>query len=145
MTPEFAQRHVILAGIALLAAVVALVIATRRDDEGAAERTLTSVPVVGQGWYNAVAAPYRPATRDRNACGKRMRADTPGVAHPVLPCGAKIVVAHEGHEVVTEVVDRGPNAPGRDFDLTVALAQRIELSRQGPIQWRFAREDGSVE
>ena len=139
MTPQFAQRQLILAGIAMLAAVVTLAVANRRGDDTAAEPAPTSVPVAGEGWYNAIAAPYRPASKQKNACGRRIRPDTPGVAHPVLPCGAKIVIAHDGHEVVTEVVDLGPKVAGRDFDVTVALAQQIELREQEPIQWRWAR------
>ena len=141
MTRAFAQRQLILAGVALLAAIVALVVTERRSsgeaEEGAPERG--SVAVVGEGWYQAVAAPYRPTAGDRTGCGIVLKADTPGVAHPVLPCGAKIVLSHDGREVLTEVIDRGPGVPGRDFDVTLAVAQRLGLTGQQPISWRFAK------
>ena len=44
-----------------------------------------------------------------------------------------------GHEVLTDVVDRGPNVPGRDFDITKALADRLGLHGTQTIKWRFAR------
>ncbi len=97
-------------------------------------------PREGGDWYAALAAPY---TFDegsaKTACGITITAKTMGVAHPVLPCGAKIVLALDGREVLTEVVDRGPDVPGRDFDVTVAVAQRLGLTGQEEIRWRFAR------
>jgi rare lipoprotein A (peptidoglycan hydrolase) len=61
------------------------------------------------------------------------------VAHPVLPCGVKIYIRFNGHEVLTQVVDRGPNVPGRDFAITKALADRIGLHGTQQIEWRYAR------
>ncbi len=138
MSTGLAQRQLVLAGVALLAAVVALAIAGWGDADDSA-RGRSSVPVVGSGWYYAVAAPYRPAAGKQSACRVNLRADTNGVAHPVLPCGAKIVLSFEDREVVTEVIDRGPSVPGRDFDVTAALAVRLGLTEQAPVKWRFAR------
>ena len=61
-----------------------------------------------------------------------------GVAHPVLPCGAKVVLRYEDVQVLTQVIDRGTGVPGREFDLTAALARRIGLDGVQPIRWRFA-------
>jgi rare lipoprotein A len=65
---------------------------------------------------------------------------TEGIAHPVLPCGVRLFIRFQGREVLTQVVDRGPAAPGRDFDLTKALADRIGLHGTQIIQWRYAVE-----
>jgi rare lipoprotein A (peptidoglycan hydrolase) len=40
--------------------------------------------------------------------------------------------------VLTQVIDRGPYAPGREFQLTKALADEIDLHGVQPIKWRFA-------
>lgn len=129
----------ILAGAALLGLIVALAVVSRRDAAAEREPAFTSVSVVGQGWYEGVAAPYRPPAGQKTACGVVLRPDTPGVSHPVLPCGVKIVISYESNEVLTEVVDRGPSVPGRDFDVTLAVAQRLELRGQQRIRWRYPR------
>lgn len=129
-----------LAGITLIVAVAALALARRdagshRDLPGA-----VSVPGTKSGYYTARAAPYGPTpSHRRTACGEPFTKKTQGVAHPVLPCGVKIYIRFHGHEVLTQVVDRGPNVPGRDLDITKALADRLDLHGTQTIQWRFAR------
>ena len=56
----------------------------------------------------------------------------------MLPCGVKIYIEYNGKQVLTQVVDRGPTAPGREFDLTVALASLLHLDGTQQIRWRFA-------
>jgi rare lipoprotein A (peptidoglycan hydrolase) len=41
--------------------------------------------------------------------------------------------------VFTSVVDRGPFAPGREFEVTPALADLLGLSGVQTIRWSFAR------
>jgi rare lipoprotein A (peptidoglycan hydrolase) len=134
------QRAVWLAGLTLIAAIAALAI-TRRD--AGSNRNLPGavvVPGTKNGYYTARAAPYGPtATRRRTACGKPFLKTTEGVAHPVLPCGVRLYIRFHGREVLTQVVDRGPNVPGRDMDITKALANRLDLHGTQTIQWRFAR------
>jgi rare lipoprotein A len=134
------QRAVWLAGITLVAAIAALAI-TRRD--AGSNRNLpgaVAVPGTKNGYYTARAAPYGPtATRRRTACGKPFLKTTEGAAHPVLPCGVRIYIRFHGREVLTQIVDRGPNVPGREFDITKALANRLDLHGTQTIQWRFAR------
>jgi rare lipoprotein A (peptidoglycan hydrolase) len=134
------QRAVWLAGITFVAAIAALAI-TRRD--GGSGETLPGavvVPGTESGYYSARAAPYGPtASRRRTACGGPFLKTTQGVAHPVLPCGVRVYIRFRGREVLTQVVDRGPNVPGRDFDITKALANRLDLHGTQTIQWRFAR------
>jgi rare lipoprotein A (peptidoglycan hydrolase) len=134
------QRAHWLAGITLIAAIVALAI-TRRD--AGSNRNLPpaiAVPGTKNGYYTATAAPYGPtAGHRRTACGKPFLATTEGVAHPVLPCGVRLYVRFQGREVLTQVVDRGPNVPGRDLDITKALANRLDLHGTQTVQCRFAK------
>jgi rare lipoprotein A (peptidoglycan hydrolase) len=62
-----------------------------------------------------------------------------GVAHPVLPCGAKVYLSYGGRRVLTQVIDRGPNKPGREFGVAKPLADEIGLHGTKPIRWSFAR------
>ena len=41
--------------------------------------------------------------------------------------------------MLTQVVDRGRTVPGREFDLTQALAKLLHVQGTQTIQWRFAR------
>jgi rare lipoprotein A (peptidoglycan hydrolase) len=101
---------------------------------------VTSVPPAGGGWYRATVAPYRPGA-GRTACGQRATPRTLGVAHPVLPCGAKVVLRYGDVQVLTQVIDRGTGAPGREFDLSAELARRMGLEGVQAIRWRFAAPD----
>jgi rare lipoprotein A len=135
------QRAVWLGAICFVAAVAAVAI-TRRDAGGSTKDLPGAVPVPGtkNGYYTARAAPYSSSpAHPRTACGERFLATTEGVAHPVLPCGVRIYIRFHGKEVLTQVVDRGPNVPGRAFDITKALANRLELHGTQTVQWRFAR------
>ena len=71
------------------------------------------------------------------ACG--LPAGTQGVAHPFLPCGAKIFIAYKGGPVLTQVIDKAPAVPGREFDVTKALADKIGLTNVEQVKWAFAR------
>jgi rare lipoprotein A len=134
------QRAVWLAGITLVAAIAAVAI-TRRDAAGNGSLPdAVAVPGTKNGYYTARAAPYGPTpSYRRTACGKPFLKTTEGVAHPVLPCGVRVYIRFHGREVLTQVVDRGPNVPGRDFDVTKALANRLDLHGTQTIQWRFAK------
>ena len=140
MNPQLVQRAVWLAGITLIAAIAALAM---REREAGSNRNLPraiAVPGTKNGYYTAKAAPYGPtAGHRRTACGKPFLKTTEGVAHPVLPCGVRLYIRFHGKEVLTQVVDRGPNVPGRDLDVTKALANRLDLHGTQTIQWRFAR------
>ncbi len=127
------MREVALAGVALLAAVSSLAITEQtRGGNGSAPQP--------EGSYTALAGSSGPAAFGREtACGGVMRPDTQGVSHPTLPCGARIFLTFHGVRVLTQVVDRGPFEPGRQFDLTDALARRLGLRGVHPIQWSYAR------
>jgi rare lipoprotein A (peptidoglycan hydrolase) len=134
VSPAFLRRLLVLTAVALLAGALALVLGRARDaDSGELEP-------VGRS-YEARVAPYGPGRYGRpTACGRDLTPATRGIAHPVLPCGAKLFVSYQGREVPTEVVDRGPHSAGRDFELTEALAAELGLSGVQVVRWRFAGE-----
>jgi len=120
-----------LAGVALLTVAVALVVANRLQH---AKGTSTGP------WYSAFAAPYTPSTGPaKTACGRVIGPKTIGVAHPVLPCGAKLYIQFDGKHAIARVIDRGRAVPGHTFDLTPALARELGLQGTQSIRWRFAR------
>jgi len=141
VSPTLVQRAVCLAGICFVAAIAAVAI-TRRHDDNRSKNLPGAVVVPGtkNGYYTGRAAPYGPtAAHPRTACGTPLTAATQGVAHPVLPCGVRLYIRFHGHEVLTQVIDRGPNVPGREFDIAKALANRLDLHGTQTIQWRFAK------
>ncbi len=140
MTPALVQRAVWLVGICFVAAIAAVAITRRGDGKDDNLPSAVAVPGTKNGYYTARAAPYGPtASHPRTACGQPFLKTTEGVAHPVLPCGVRVYIRFHGREVLTQVIDRGPNVPGRDFDLTKALANRLDLHGAQTIHWRFAK------
>jgi rare lipoprotein A (peptidoglycan hydrolase) len=132
VTTSTGLRAAALAGIALLGVAIALAAARH-------QKTSHELPAPAGQWYSALAAPYTPSSRTtKSACGVRIGPNTAGVAHPVLPCGAKIYIQFGGKEVLTQVIDRGHTAPGRTFDVTQALAKLLGLQGSQTIRWRFA-------
>ena len=139
MRAALLQRELALAAVALIAVVLALAVAALAEDSPAQATAPSSIPAPDGGWYTALAARYRVDTGERlTRCGQPARASLLGVAHPVLPCGAKVVIRFGDVEILTQVVDRGTGKPGREFELTLPLAARVGLSGTQPIQWRFA-------
>ena len=129
MSGTLAQRILALAAIALLGAAAALAVLASQRSSGTGPRPVH--------WYSAVAAPYTPPAR--TSCGLRTNARTLGVAHPVLACGAKLFVSNGATEVLTQVIERGAQLPGREFDVTTALARRLGLHGTQRVRWAFAR------
>ena len=133
MTPHLAQREVALAGLALLAVAVSLAVTAQT-------RTSSANTPQPEGSYVALAGSSGPAAFGRRtACGGVIGPDTVGVSHPTLPCGARVFITFHGQTVLAQVVDRGPYVPGRQFDLTDALARRLGLSGVQEIHWAYAR------
>ena len=121
-----------LAGLVLLAAVVALAVTSGRNG-----RRQTLPPAVGT--YTALAASTGvTAYGKRTACGQIISASTEGVAHPVLPCGVKIYLTYRGRTVLTRVIDHGPLVPGHAFELTEPLANRLGLVGVQRLTWSYA-------
>ena len=134
MKPALVQRLVGLAALALVAALIALA-ATHNGSSVNGH----GLPAPGGGWNRALASPEPlPTKARRTVCGHTLTAKTLGVAHPVLPCNVKLYLLFAGKQVLTEVVDRGPYVPGREFALTHALAEAVGLHGTQPIKWRYA-------
>jgi rare lipoprotein A (peptidoglycan hydrolase) len=130
VTTSVGLRAAALAGVALLGIAIALAVSQGSGDK-------EQLPPPAGQWYSALAAPYTPKS-NKSACGVRLGPKTAGVAHPVLPCGAKIYIEFQGREVLTQVIDRGHTAPGRVFDVTRTLAKMLRLQGTQTVRWRFA-------
>ena len=142
MPPALAQRLATLAAVALLAAVAAMaIVAQRGTNESAA--ALTSAPAPA-GW-NIAFAGSRGATGDaqRTTCGQVLAPQSLGVTHPVLPCGAKVILRSGDKQVLTEVIDNALVEPGRQLEVTDALAKKLGIDGTVELQWRFATRSGS--
>ena len=141
MTRSFSQRLVLLGAVALLASVSAVaVIEQRSADPGAA--ALTSAPAPA-GWNTAFAG-SRGVSGDaqRTTCGQVLAPESLGATHPVLPCGAKVMLRYGDSQVLTEVIDNALVEPGRQLEVTEALAGMLGLDGTVELEWRFAAESG---
>jgi hypothetical protein len=67
------------------------------------------------------------------ACGGHLSRGTVGVANKTLPCGAKVTLRYHGKTVTVPVVDRGPYAGNREFDLTAATKARLGFPSTGTV------------
>jgi rare lipoprotein A len=67
------------------------------------------------------------------ACGGTLLPGTMGVAHKTLPCGTKVKLRYRGRSVTVPVIDRGPYIPGRDYDLTEAVKERLGFPGIGTV------------
>jgi hypothetical protein len=136
-----ALRVGVLAGVALIAVLVAVALVNHFDSSQAQKkRTVTAVPAPGTSW-NDVRAGILALTKKgkKTACGVAIGVTTFGVAHPSLPCGTRIFIAYGDIQVLTQVIARGPYVPGRGLDLTPALAVKLNISGATDVRWRFAR------
>jgi rare lipoprotein A (peptidoglycan hydrolase) len=140
VSPTSVQRAVWLVGVCFVAVIAAVALTRRGVSSDTNLPGAVPVPGTKNGYYTGRAAPYSPsAAHPRTACGQTFTDKTQGVAHPVLPCGVRLYIRFHGKEVLTQVIDRGPTVPGRDFDVTKALANRLDLHGPQTIQWRFAK------
>ena len=67
------------------------------------------------------------------ACGQTLTASTVGVANRTLPCGTKVTFRYRGRTVTARVIDRGPYAAGREWDLTSALKAKLGFGSTGNV------------
>ena len=136
MTTSIGRRAAALAAVALVAIAVALAVEHRTQHT-------SKLPAPAGNWYTALAAPSIPVAKSANqkksACGVAIASSTIGVGNQELPCGVKLYVEYRGKQVLTQVIDRGHTVPGREFDLTQALAKLLRLQGTQTIHWRFAR------
>lgn len=138
MNAKLLERQLALAAVAILAMLGTLAFDRTGAVDAAGEEVAEQPPVAGR-WYEAAVGTYGPGFFGRTtACGVRLTRGTRGVAHPVLPCGARIVVAHGKRERDTRVVDRGPYGAGQEFALTQALANELGVSGVQIVRWKFS-------
>jgi hypothetical protein len=69
----------------------------------------------------------------RTGCGGTLGYSQLGVAHKTLPCGTKVTLRHNGRRVRVPVIDRGPYAGAREYDLTAATARKLGFHGHGSI------------
>jgi len=140
VTDSLVERLLFLGAIALLAAVATLAVVERLPEDGSAAFTSAVAPA---GWNTAFAG-SRGASGDaqRTTCGQVLGPESLGVTHPVLPCGAKVVLRYRDTQVLTEVIDNNLVEPGRQLEVTQALARALGMEGTVEVEWRFATEAG---
>jgi hypothetical protein len=139
MSPALAQREVALAGVALLAAILSLALTSRG---GHAKTPGLLQPVTLNGAWRVSLAGAEPVQYGRRTnCSIVLRPNTIGVIDSVLPCGVKLYVAYgNSPEILTQVIARRPVPPGRKFELTPRLAEKLGIDGVQRIRWVFAGE-----
>jgi len=82
----------------------------------------------------ALASYYGPGLYGNGtACGRTLTPGTLGVAHKTLPCGARVTLRHRGRTVTVPVIDRGPYAGAREYDLTAATKAKLGFGSVGTV------------
>jgi peptidoglycan lytic transglycosylase len=69
----------------------------------------------------------------RTACGYTLNASIKGVANKSLPCGTRVRFRYHGRTTVAKVIDRGPYAAGREWDLTPATKRALGFGSTGTV------------
>ena len=70
---------------------------------------------------------------NRTACGQTLESNTLGVANKTLPCGTRVRLYYRGHAVTAPVIDRGPYAANREYDLTEETKNRLHFGSTGTV------------
>ena len=134
MNAALARRQAALAGVALVGALGAIALSRVGDDS---ERRSAAAEAAVE-WETARASPSSSRPPSQPPAASRSRRRRVGIAHPVLPCGAKLVLDYQGQQSQADVVESGPVEAGRAFELTPALAQQLGVSGTATVRWRFA-------
>jgi hypothetical protein len=138
VTGSFPLRLVFLGAVALLGAVLALAAVERLSDDSRAGLIGAVAP---SGWNVAFAGSRGPSgDAQRTTCGHVLTPESLGITHPVLPCGAKLVLRRGDTQVLSEVIDNTLVESGRQLEVTEALAEELGLEATAEIEWRFATE-----
>ena len=140
---SFPERLVLLAAVGLLCAVTAIAV-VERSTRASTPLGLATAVAPG-GWNTAFAASRGPAgDAQRTSCGQVLTARSLGVTHPVLPCGARIVLRYGSTQVLTQVIDDKLTDPSHQLEVTEKLAQILGLHGTQQIEWRFATDAGGA-
>jgi peptidoglycan lytic transglycosylase len=67
------------------------------------------------------------------ACGGTLTPSKLGVANKTLPCGSKVTLRYHGNTVTVPVIDRGPYAGNREYDLTAATKAKLGFPSTGTV------------
>jgi rare lipoprotein A len=67
------------------------------------------------------------------ACGGTLTPSKLGVANKTLPCGARVTLRYHGRTVTVPVIDRGPYAGNREYDLTAATKAKLGFPPVGTV------------
>jgi peptidoglycan lytic transglycosylase len=67
------------------------------------------------------------------ACGGTLTPGKLGVAHNTLPCRARVTLRYRGRTVTVPVIDRGPYAGNREYDLTAATKAELGFPSTGTV------------
>ena len=135
---SFGERLAVVTALAFLAALTVVAV-LEQTDQSAARTAVSGAAAPTGGWYGALAASRGVAgDAERTSCGLVLTGASLGVTHPVLPCGAKVLIRFGGDTVLTEVIDNKLKGQGRQFELTEALARRLGLDGTQAVSWRFA-------
>jgi hypothetical protein len=95
--------------------------------------------VAPRGWYEALAGTRGPVgDAERTTCGLTLTSKSLGVTHPILPCGAKLLVRYGDTTLLTEVIDTKLKRPANQLELTDGIARELGLDGIQRIEWRFA-------
>jgi rare lipoprotein A (peptidoglycan hydrolase) len=75
------------------------------------------------------------------ACGQAYTPEIMGVAHRTLPCGTLVTFRNpaNGRQATVPVIDRGPYAAGRQWDMSYGLCTYLDHCYTGSIEWRWGR------
>jgi rare lipoprotein A (peptidoglycan hydrolase) len=134
---ELLERELALAAVALVALLGGLALSSGTGDTSGG--SVTS-PASSESWQEARVGTFGPGLYGTTtACGVRLRRKLEGVAHPVLPCGARLVIELNGRAVETRVVDKGSYGQGQEFALTAALGDALGMEGPTTIRWRFSQ------
>jgi hypothetical protein len=67
------------------------------------------------------------------ACGGTLSPGKLGVANKTLPCGSRVTLRYRGKTVTVPVIDRGPYAGNREYDLTAATKAKLGFPSTGTV------------
>jgi rare lipoprotein A len=67
------------------------------------------------------------------ACGGVLSPGKIGVANKTLPCGTHLTLRYRHRTVQVQVIDRGPYAGNREFDLTAATKAKLGFPSTGTV------------
>jgi hypothetical protein len=138
MSPALAQREIALAGVALLAAIGSLAL-TSHGGHAKARGLLQPLTLDSGRWRVNLAGATPVRYGRRTNCSILLRPSTIGVTDSVLPCGVKLYLAYgNSPEVLTQVIERRPVPPGRKFELTPKLAEKLGIDGVQKVRWVFA-------